>query len=1055
MSKKILCTILIGIILFSNIIPVYATITEEYIENDIEEKEINDVDKEELDNVDNESENSNNIDENEIYSDNEEDKIQDDVIDESNEKEEQKNENEENLLPDDIFTSNEEMNAVNAISPDLTKLVEIDGVWRMIVNGKIIYDYTGVGQNDNGMWYLENGEITYKYTDTYYENDNAYIIEGNRVQAILPKDTTKLMEINNIWRMVVKGKIIYDYTGLGQNDNGMWYLENGEITYKYTDTYYENDNAYIIEGNRVQAILPKDTTKLMEINNIWRMVVKGKIIYDYTGLGKNDNGTYYIEKGDISYKYNGLYKDSTGDYVIEKSKVVTGTKLIEIDNTWRMVVNGKIVYDYTGVGQNGNGMWYLENGEITYKYTDTYYENDKAYIIEKNRVQVIVSKDTTKLMEINNNWRMVVNGKIIYDYTGLGKNDNGTYYIEKGNISYNYNGIYKDINGEHVIEKSKVVTGTKLMEINHTWRMVVNGKIVYDYTGVGQNGNGMWYLENGEITYKYTDTYYENDNAYIIEGNRVQAILPKDTTKLMEINNIWRMVVKGKIIYDYTGLGKNDNGMYYLEKGDISYKYNGTAKDDTGTYVVENSKVITATRLMEIDNIWRMVVNGKIVYDYTGVGQNGNGMWYLENGEITYKYTATYFKDNTAYIIEGNRVYKILPLNVTQLIEINKEWRMVINSEVDYNYTGAAEKDNGEKWYLENGKITYKYTAEYTYTDGVKYLIVNSRFRDVLSTPGYPGTISVDQPKEAVGYISDALSISGWALTEERNDSILIYVDGKYLGKATREANAEAFNKYPNNEYGGKDANPYPGFYYNLASAKLSVGKHDVKIVNMASDGKTIIQSREVKINITALTKSYGIDVSNWQGMIDWEAVKNSGVTFAILKIGEYHHSTGSIYKDKQFERNYAECKRLGIAVGGYFYSYAFDSKEAAIEAESCLQIIKGKRFELPIFYDVEDNTIVQAIRNWVTNPEILTNASITFCNMLNNAGYEAGVYTYRHFFQDYLNVSALERYSIWLADYIKETPYKGKYDFWQYTSSGSVPGIEGNVDLNWHFPKK
>ncbi len=71
-----------------------------------------------------------------------------------------------------------------------------------------------------------------------------------------------------------------------------------------------------------------------------------------------------------------------------------------------------------------------------------------------------------------------------------------------------------------------------------------------------------------------------------------------------------------------------------------------------------------------------------------------------------------------------------------------------------------------------------------------------------------------------------------------------------------------------------KDANPYPGFYYNLASAKLSVGKHDVKIVNMASDGKTIIQSREVKINITALTKSYGIDVSNWQGMIDWEAVK-------------------------------------------------------------------------------------------------------------------------------------------------------------------------------------
>ncbi len=77
---------------------------------------------------------------------------------------------------------------------------------------------------------------------------------------------------------------------------------------------------------------------------------------------------------------------------------------------------------------------------------------------------------------------------------------------------------------------------------------------------------------------------------------------------------------------------------------------------------------------------------------------------------------------------------------------------------------------------------------------------------------------------------------------------------------------------------------------------------------------------------------------------------KNSGVTFAILKIGEYHHSTGLIYKDKQFERNYAECKRLGIAVGDIFIHMHSIQKEAAIEAESCLQIIKGKRFELPIF---------------------------------------------------------------------------------------------------------
>ncbi len=131
-----------------------------------------------------------------------------------------------------------------------------------------------------------------------------------------------------------------------------------------------------------------------------------------------------------------------------------------------------------------------------------------AYIIENNRVQIIVKKDTTRLMEINSNWRMVVNGTIIYNYTGLGQNGNGIWYLENGYISYTYTGIYTDESGiTYFIENNRLV-GTKLVEIKGIWRMIVDGKIVYDYTGVGRNGNGMWYLENGKISYRYNGTWF-------------------------------------------------------------------------------------------------------------------------------------------------------------------------------------------------------------------------------------------------------------------------------------------------------------------------------------------------------------------------------------------------------------------------------------------------------------------------------------------------------------------------------------------------------------------
>ena len=522
----------------------------------------------------------------------------------------------------------------------------------------------------------------------------------------------------------------------------------------------------------------------------------------------------------------------------------------------------------------------------------------------------------------------------------------------------------------------------------------------------------------------------------------------------MEINKEWYMVIDGQIDYDYTGLGENQNGIWYMENGIITYTYTGIYTDETGTYVIKKNQVRTDfTGLMELDD-WRMVINGKVDYEYTGIGQNQNGMWYIEDGVILYDYIGTYYEGDTAYIIEKNKVCVVVPSNTTKMLEINKEWRMVIDGKVDYSYTGLGENQNG-MWYFEAGIITYTYTAEYMNIDGKVYGIVNSKLRHLISVPGYPGTMDLERPIQSNGYISDCLDISGWALSEEKNDKILIYVDGKYIGEATREERADVFEKYSNNEYGGIDSTPLPGFYYNLSTLGLRVGTHTIKIVNLASDGETVMQSREVEINITSLTKSYGIDVSHYQGSIDWNAVKNSGVTFAILKIGEYWCNSGKILFDEYFEANYAACKRLGIAVGGYFYSYAFNSAEAADEANVCLSLIKGKKFDLPIFYDVEDKIIKNGLANGQTDKQQLTNASATFCNMMINAGHQAGIYASKNFFLDNFVISAIEKFSIWVAHWgISQTDYPGKYDFWQYTSDGIVPGINGRVDLDWYYPK-
>lgn len=191
-----------------------------------------------------------------------------------------------------------------------------------------------------------------------------------------------------------------------------------------------------------------------------------------------------------------------------------------------------------------------------------------------------------------------------------------------------------------------------------------------------------------------------------------------------------------------------------------------------------------------------------------------------------------------------------------------------------------------------------------------------------------------------------------------------------------------------------------------------------------------------------------GIDVSEHQGRIDWDAVKASGVDFAILRVGFGAPSFGGRV-DYQFSRNISECERLGIPYGIYIYSYAWDDQQAADEASMVINCLSGHNPRLPVYYDLEDNSIIANGRQ----TGIASRAQV-FCNRISAAGYEPGIYANLNWFNNILTDSVFKSSSWdhWIAQYNSQCDYTGNYSFWQYKSNGKVPGINGNVDMNYAY---
>ena len=218
--------------------------------------------------------------------------------------------------------------------------------------------------------------------------------------------------------------------------------------------------------------------------------------------------------------------------------------------------------------------------------------------------------------------------------------------------------------------------------------------------------------------------------------------------------------------------------------------------------------------------------------------------------------------------------------------------------------------------------------------------------------------------------------------------------------------------------------------------------------VNEALDDadKTEIQ----KLQTASGNKKVGIDVSKWNGDIDWDKVKNAGVDFAIIRAGYRGSVTGSLVEDPYFQTNIQSAGASGVPVGVYFFTQAVNEVEAVEEASAVLKLISEYHLDYPIYIDTEGaggNGRADGL-----DAETRTLVCEAFCRTISNAGYRAGVYASRNWLNNNLQTERLQQYETWLAEYRGVPLYQGYYQMWQYTSKGRIDGIEGNVDFNIRY---
>ena len=194
-----------------------------------------------------------------------------------------------------------------------------------------------------------------------------------------------------------------------------------------------------------------------------------------------------------------------------------------------------------------------------------------------------------------------------------------------------------------------------------------------------------------------------------------------------------------------------------------------------------------------------------------------------------------------------------------------------------------------------------------------------------------------------------------------------------------------------------------------------------------------------------------GVDVSAFQGEIDWQAVKDSGIEFAIVRLGYRGYTKGKLVKDEYAARNLEGARKAGLKVGAYIFSQALNIKEVDEEIAFMMDVLDGFLPDMPLVLDWEIPT--PDARTAKMDARTLTDLQLHFCQTIREKGYEPMVYFNWHQSENLYFLHELEEYPFWLALYQDRMTYPWKVEMWQYTCKGRVPGIKGDVDINVYMP--
>ena len=249
------------------------------------------------------------------------------------------------------------------------------------------------------------------------------------------------------------------------------------------------------------------------------------------------------------------------------------------------------------------------------------------------------------------------------------------------------------------------------------------------------------------------------------------------------------------------------------------------------------------------------------------------------------------------------------------------------------------------------------------------------------------------------------------------------------------------------------EPDPYEGQVYINDGANMVwyTPLEGVPISGVEQD-EFVRDSERIRYTGASYATRWGVDVSNYQGSIDWQALKAQGIEFAYLRLGlRGYGEQGTLYTDRSFARYYEGARAAGIDVGVYFFSQAVTVREAADEALFALELLNGRALDLPVYYDWEPVSADDS-RTAAYDGRYLTAGAAAFCNIIEQGGYTAGVYLNRQQGYYRYDLRSLAGRSLWVADYADYPDFYYAYDVWQYEHQARLDGVNEIIDLNLEF---